>query len=539
MQKIPIILITIIFSSCSSLIVNRGYKNYKSEIVKTSKYKQSNKFQQDLLYLDDLCSNSFQNIDSVFPKYRRQLVVDSLMRLLSNENIDPQIFSGSLFLYLSYFENQHTRLETSGLQSKVLFPYMLYFVNDDWYLININKGYDSLLIGKKVIELNDEPFKKVEKKLSKYVFAENEICQRNEMIRLINRADLLKQWGVIRQADSISLSFEAGNKIWVKSVIHDRDVQFYLSDKNFSPNLVTKYVNHFYNIVLYPKENYAYFQFNKCHDQIEVSENIGEYLKSWVVPMARLYVNHNVRKKNQKKLRNYVDVERPIFKDYLRVMFDSIHNAGIGNIIIDLRFNGGGSPMTCLQLLYYLTDKRDLKDFNKTYTPSEFQRQKDRRKYDCFVKTYQSKAKTNPKGIAYSDGFKDCDSSLFEKIENVKSAYFIPKNRNVFKGKIIVLANYETGSAAALFTTLLQDNNIATIIGTSVSNNPIGASGLGHFKLPNSKYTGSVATDYFIRPTPAKGKIQNPDYWIENYIDDLMTGKDKLLEKSIELIKNQ
>jgi hypothetical protein len=85
----------------------------------------------------------------------------------------------------------------------------------------------------------------------------------------------------------------------------------------------------------------------------------------------------------------------------------------------------------------------------------------------------------------------------------------------------------------------LQDNNIALVVGTSVGNNPIGATNLQPYRLPNSQFSGSVATGYLIRPNPTKGKIQFPDYWIENNIDNLISGKDMPFEKSLELIENK
>ena len=132
-RKILIISTSIIFSSCSSMIINQGFKNYRSKIVKTSNYKNANDFQQDLLYLDDLCANAFPNIDSVFPQHKRQLVVDSIMNLLSDKKVNQQMFSGYLCFYLSHFENQHTRLEKSGMNTKMLFPFILYFVNPFYY----------------------------------------------------------------------------------------------------------------------------------------------------------------------------------------------------------------------------------------------------------------------------------------------------------------------------------------------------------------------------------------------------------------------
>ena len=101
------------------------------------------------------------------------------------------------------------------------------------------------------------------------------------------------------------------------------------------------------------------------------------------------------------------------------------------------------------------------------------------------------------------------------------------------------MANHTTNSAAAIFTTLLQDNNLATVIGTSVANNATGATGYYPFELPNTKFKGSVASDYIIRPKSSKGKVQMPDYWIENRVEDLISGKDKLLKKALKLINDK
>ena len=170
---------------------------------------------------------------------------------------------------------------------------------------------------------------------------------------------------------------------------------------------------------------------------------------------------------------------------------------------------------------------------------SHFNRQIYKSDFNKFVESYRMEKGIDPEyGKLYSYGYNDYDSLLFEKIEDPGSVYYIPKDRKVFKGKIIVLANYNTGSSAALLTALMQDNNIATVIGTSVSNNPIGATTYSPFKLPNSKLTGTVAPDYFVRPNSKNGKIFIPDYWIENNVEDIINGKDKYLEKAIEVINN-
>src|ERR1035437_8582621 len=108
MKKVLLLASLIVLSSCSTLIMNQGLKSYKADIVKTKEYKSANHFQQDLLYLNDLCANSFPDIDNVFPRQQRKSVIDSLLNLLSDKGVNKQVFQGYVRFYLSHFENQHT-----------------------------------------------------------------------------------------------------------------------------------------------------------------------------------------------------------------------------------------------------------------------------------------------------------------------------------------------------------------------------------------------------------------------------------------------
>ena len=538
MKKILIIAISIICCSCSSLVMNQGLKSYKSEVAKTEEYKKANGFQQDLLYLNDLCENSFPEIDTVFPHQLRESIVDSLINLLSDSEINKQIFRGYALYYLSHFDNEHTRI--NGPAATGLYPYFLKSTGEDWYLWDINKEYDSLLIGKQVVKINNESIDQFEKKLFHYVCAENDISKRNRL-RFTNRPSLLKQYDLIEQTDSILLSFENGERAWIKSIYEAKDLNFHLGEKIYKPNAVTECLDYNYNMTFYPDENFAYLQYNKCFDKIDAFDTMSDYVKPWILPFAKLYLKRLIKKK--KDLKNNVgfklDYDRIVFKDYLNLMFDSLQTQNLDNLVIDLRNNGGGNSLLCLQLLYYLTDREDLKGFSVKYYMSDFNRQIHKSDFNKFVESYRIENDIDPEyGKLYPYGYSDYDSLLFEKIEDPKSVYYIPKDRKLFKGKIIVLANYRTGSAAALLTALMQDNNIATVIGTSVGNNPIGATTYSPFKLPNSKLTGSVASDYFVRPNPKNGKIFIPDYWIENNVEDIINGKDKYLEKAIELINS-
>lgn len=533
MKTIAIIGSILFFSSCSVIIKNQGFKNYKSEEIKTDKYRYANKYQKDLLYLDDLCANCFPDIENVFPS--REQVRDSLLMALELPAVTENTFVGYARFYLSHFKNQHTSI--GGLKSNILLPYILYPANNSWYVWDINMDYDSLLIGKKILTLAGKPMQNIENSLYKYVFAENAVNQKQAIRLFLNRPDLLKQFGVIKQTDSVSLKTLDGEEIWVKSITRNEDINFILDKNRYKENTITERKNHNYDITLYPSENYAYFQFNRCHDKIDTYETMPSYLRSWIIPFAKMYMNRQIRRKNSDKLQGFIDTERPVFKDYLEHMFDSVNTLGITNLIIDLRNNPGGSNLLCTQLLYYLTEREDIVDFSKYFYVSEGNKQLNKKRYDAFTKAYKQEYNREPEmGKLYPNGFLNCDSLIFEQIENNESAYYIPKHRSVFKGKIIVLANSGTGSAAALFTTTLQDNNIATIIGTSVGNNAIGATNFSPYKLPKTKFKGSVATGYLVRPKPENGMVQMPDYWVENSVEDLISGNDRLFGKALDLI---
>ncbi len=507
-------------------------------MVKTEKYNSTNKYQRDLLYLDNLCANSFPDIENKFPTKERARIIDSLLTVLDSTVITDNIFNGYIRFYLSHFKNEHTSI--SGLQSRMMFPYLLYPVDKSWYIWDINKEYDSLHIGKKIIRLAGKSMVDIENNLFNYVFAENPINQRHSITPFLNRSDLLQQFGFIKQTDSIQLVLENGDEITVRSVTKNDDLKFTLGVERDKQHEVTKFKNYNYNISLYPKENYAYFQYNRCNDKIDSYEHMRDYLKGWIIPFAKIYMNHHIKKKNTSKLHGYADPERPIFKDYLQLMFDSINDNNIQNLIIDLRNNPGGSFQLCLQLLYYLTDRSDLIDFSEMYYTSDYNKQIDKEDYKEFEKKYKLENGFSPQNNKlYPNGFSNCDSFIFEKIEDHASPYYIDKSRAVFKGKVYVLADFGTSSAAALFATLLQDNNIATVIGTSVGNNPIGATNFRPFRLPETKMRGSVATGYLVRPKVEKGNVQFPDYWIENSVTDMINGEDRIFEKALELINEK
>ena len=187
------------------------------------------------------------------------------------------------------------------------------------------------------------------------------------------------------------------------------------------------------------------------------------------------------------------------------------------------------------QLAYHLTHRTDLRDFQ-------------RYKYNLEVFAHYHPKESREFGGWYLEKFgqepaskqllltPDHERPFFCGVTDPGSPYYVAPNRPVFSGKIIVLANQNTGSAASLLAGLLQDNRLAVIVGTTTANNPTGPTGMTPLRLPRSGIIVSLPTDYLERALPSNGDILQPDYWIENSVADVSAGRDAAFEKALGLL---
>jgi hypothetical protein len=524
-----LLLISLLFSSCGVFLQKKGVKNYTPKEKITQK--GLNNYQYDFLYLTKLVEEGYPQLDSVFPKDKRQEQANQILSTLAivDNNTDFVVQARS---YLSNLKNQHTNISLSQ-EFKLVYPYVIFISSDDWYLLNISRQYDSLQIGKKIIEINGLTTREVEDQLIDYTFAENKINQQFEVrdLQFYNKPQYLKQIGVIKEnSELLKLKFEDNSEIELSPISTESKVDVF--DISFKENPITKYQNETYLYSITKEQNFGYLQFNRCHDKIDILEGIESYVKPWLQPIARGYVKRQFKKdKPSKRIANFYNPKYPVFKDFVWELIDNLNTNNVDNLIIDIRNNPGGNLTLGIQLMYFLTEKENLKGFTEYAFTSDIYK-----KY--FKKDYQDLKKKYLEGLPQRDLVQtDSGENLFSEVTDKKSNYFIQDNRPIFKGNVYILSNYRTGSAAAMLTTLFQDNVIGTVIGTSVGNNPIGATTYTPMELPKTKAKMSIATTYIERPEKEKGKIQIPDIWVEYTIDDLLNGKDpylKIVKKEIE-----
>ena len=70
-----------------------------------------------------------------------------------------------------------------------------------------------------------------------------------------------------------------------------------------------------------------------------------------------------------------------------------------------------------------------------------------------------------------------------------------------YGGKVYVLTSAATFSSAVIFTYLLQDNHLATVVGQSPSNNPNSYGDVIPLRLPNSRLRWIMTYKYSSVPT--------------------------------------
>lgn len=541
MNKVRLIWIGLVFicSSCGLILQNSATKNFKDPITRTREYKSLNKYQQDFLYLSAVCDKYFPNADLYFPKDRRQVAGNDILKKLGDNTLTDLDFRMYLKTYVSHFNNQHTQISLKGITVEGIYPFMLHNHDSSWYLLNASTTIDKTLIGKRISAFNNVPISNYEKNLFELVSAENTTTKRKAISNWWFRPTF-HEFISGKQLDSVTLTFDTGQELTVPKITSG-ELTWHLSAKDLKQHPITKTKDRIYDYQIIDSLGITYFQFHECYDKIELKQGIKSYVKPWLRPFANAYVNMQTRKKKpSERLKKYFDPDRAVFSKYVAEMVKESNDKGIDKLIIDLRNNNGGSEIICLQLLYHLTNRKDLADFDLYIHHGKFYRHYFKKELRDYADNYFKANSTYPPAdTLFNAGKAHSKENLFDEIADPKSPYHIPADRPLFNGKVVVIADFSTYSAGALFTTLLQDNKVAQVVGTELSNNPTGPTTWTPFKLPNSKIDVSISSQFLVRPDKSKTDKFIPDFIVEKDPQDIVNGQDPLFEKALEMLKRE
>lgn len=184
----------------------------------------------------------------------------------------------------------------------------------------------------------------------------------------------------------------------------------------------------------------------------------------------------------------------PVFKAFIDSSMTIINNNKIQNLIIDVRYNGGGSQYPSIYLLQHLMDKPF---------------------------TYYSKTEYEGK----------TDKTYGEEV--------IYPLENRFKGKVYFLIDGNGNSTTGHFMSLVKVHNLGTIIGEELGSNQFCTAGQTMFRLKNTKFVVSSANNTHISTATQlpddKGIL--PNYFVTQSIDDYLNKVDAVKNYTLKLIR--
>ncbi len=172
-----------------------------------------------------------------------------------------------------------------------------------------------------------------------------------------------------------------------------------------------------------------------------------------------------------------------VFEDFIDASFKDMAKKGVENLIIDLRFNGGGSQESSIHLLKYLVDKPFVYSTSRTGNQDPFS--------------------------------------------------------NSFKGQVYYLIDGEGNSTTGHFMSFVKELNLGIIIGEELGSNQFCTAGQTICRLENTKlvyYVANSTNETMVTSLPDEIGIL-PDYSVTQSIDDYVNKTDAVKKFALRLIE--
>lgn len=185
-----------------------------------------------------------------------------------------------------------------------------------------------------------------------------------------------------------------------------------------------------------------------------------------------------------------------VFTSFMDKTFVEIQQKGIKNLIIDVRFNGGGSQQSSIHLLRYLMAKPFL-----YYSTAEFE----------------------------------------GKTEKIDGEEIVAPFENRFKGKLYFLMDGNGQSTTGHFMSLVKVFKLGTIVGEELGSNQFCSAGQKIARLAHTKlefYVANNTHESTATSLPDEVGIL-PDHYVTQSIDEYFGKVDAVKEFTIKLVKNK
>lgn len=199
------------------------------------------------------------------------------------------------------------------------------------------------------------------------------------------------------------------------------------------------------------------------------------------------------------------------FEDFLNTCIGDIEKNNIKKVVVDLRWNTGGS-MTLGNILLYALGVDKYKSYSSEIKKSVlFNMQMEA----MGINTNQFNDKDTTKGFSYTKST--------ESEETIKKRY---------NGDVYFIISEWTFSSAVQLATIVKDNHLFKVVGEPTSERPSHLGEVLFLKLPNTNLICSLSCKQFHRPDKSKDNEDTlyPDVTINLTYNDIIHGVDRAYE---------
>ncbi len=214
------------------------------------------------------------------------------------------------------------------------------------------------------------------------------------------------------------------------------------------------------------------------------------------------------------------------YPDFYKRCFKEISNRNIKNLIIDLRNNGGGKASNAAYLLQYFIDQ--------PITPAK-------EIVTLVDDKYFLQITDNPPNLNESFGLKQKKDGTFKvtKHELLRDLMnYDPIEEYRYRGKLVVLIDGGTTSAAGIAASLLKEYTNANLVGTETYGYAGISNGVRQISIKGDHtetaiYLPLLHAEYNIDKHIQKRSVV-PDYNVSNSIHDILEDNDAVLEFALK-----